>query len=84
MNSVAKTLGTKSAENSLGMRKETDSLGVVEVPVDKLWGAQTPLTRALQHWPCSHSKGDDYGLRDFEEGRRDRKPCRETTRRSSI
>jgi len=23
------------------MRKETDSLGVVEVPVDKLWGAQT-------------------------------------------
>jgi fumarate hydratase, class II len=22
------------------MRKETDSLGVVEVPADKLWGAQ--------------------------------------------
>jgi fumarate hydratase class II len=24
------------------IRKEADSLGVVEVPVDKLWGAQTP------------------------------------------
>jgi fumarate hydratase class II len=23
------------------VRKETDSLGVVEVPSDKLWGAQT-------------------------------------------
>jgi fumarate hydratase class II len=23
------------------LRKETDSLGVVEVPDDKLWGAQT-------------------------------------------
>jgi fumarate hydratase, class II len=25
----------------VGTRKETDSLGVVEVPADKLWGAQT-------------------------------------------
>jgi len=24
------------------IRKETDSLGVVEVPADKLWGARTP------------------------------------------
>src|SRR5262249_55866371 len=31
-----------------GMRKETDSLGVVEVPVDKLWGAQTQ--RSLEHF----------------------------------
>src|SRR5262249_44023386 len=29
-------------------RKETDSLGVVEVPADKLWGAQTQ--RSLQHF----------------------------------
>jgi fumarate hydratase, class II len=29
-----------------GMRKETDSLGAVEVPADKLWGAQTQ--RALE------------------------------------
>jgi fumarate hydratase, class II len=30
------------------MRKETDSLGTVEVPADKLWGAQTQ--RSLQHF----------------------------------
>src|SRR5262245_39524903 len=29
-------------------RKETDSLGVVEVPSDKLWGAQTQ--RSLEHF----------------------------------
>jgi fumarate hydratase, class II len=31
-----------------GMRKETDSLGIVEVPADKLWGAQTQ--RSLDHF----------------------------------
>src|SRR5258708_16883756 len=31
-----------------GMRKETDSLGVVEVPDGKLWGAQTQ--RSLEHF----------------------------------
>ena len=31
-----------------GTRKETDSLGVVEVPSDKLWGAQTQ--RSLEHF----------------------------------
>src|SRR5258706_14255288 len=30
------------------MRKETDSLGVVEVPANKLWGAQT--RRSLEHF----------------------------------
>ena len=30
------------------MRKETDSLGSVEVPADKLWGAQTQ--RSLEHF----------------------------------
>jgi fumarate hydratase class II len=30
------------------MRKETDSLGVVDVPEDKLWGAQTQ--RSLEHF----------------------------------
>ena len=30
------------------MRKETDSLGVVEVPADKLWGPQTQ--RSLEHF----------------------------------
>jgi fumarate hydratase, class II len=31
-----------------GMRRETDSLGVVEVPADRLWGAETQ--RALEHF----------------------------------
>ena len=34
------------------MRKETDSLGVVEVPADKLWGAQTQ--RSLEHFSVGH------------------------------
>ncbi len=34
------------------MRKETDSLGVVEVPADKLWGAQTQ--RSLEHFNIGH------------------------------
>jgi hypothetical protein len=36
-------------EDQMGdIRKETDSLGVVEVPADKLWGAQTQ--RSLEHF----------------------------------
>ena len=31
-----------------GIRKETDSLGEVQVPADKLWGAQTQ--RSLEHF----------------------------------
>jgi fumarate hydratase, class II len=31
-----------------GMRKETDSLGEVEVPADKLWGAETQ--RSIEHF----------------------------------
>ena len=34
--------------NNSDFRKETDSLGVVEVPDDKLWGAQTQ--RSLLHF----------------------------------
>ena len=33
---------------SAGFRKETDSLGEVDVPADKLWGAQTQ--RSLEHF----------------------------------
>ena len=32
----------------LGVRKETDSLGEVDVPAEKLWGAQTQ--RSLEHF----------------------------------
>src|SRR3954462_9548561 len=34
------------------VRRETDSMGVVEVPGDKLWGAQTQ--RSLQHFSIGH------------------------------
>jgi fumarate hydratase class II len=34
------------------VRSETDSLGVVEVPADKLWGAQTQ--RSLEHFSIGH------------------------------
>src|SRR5215469_12531813 len=36
----------------INMRKETDSLGMVEVPADKLWGAQTQ--RSLEHFSIGH------------------------------
>jgi fumarate hydratase, class II len=63
------------------MRKETDSLGVVEVPADKLWGAQTQ--RSLEHF----SIGQDLIPRemitacDTEEGRGHRQSCRQAARR---
>jgi fumarate hydratase class II len=38
----------KEKSNMNNMRQETDSLGVVEVPSDKLWGAQTQ--RSLEHF----------------------------------
>jgi fumarate hydratase class II len=34
------------------VRRETDSMGVVEVPADKLWGAQTQ--RSLEHFSIGH------------------------------
>ena len=36
------------------MRKEKDSLGEVEVPADRLWGAQTQ--RSLQNFPIGTEK----------------------------
>src|SRR3984957_10776579 len=36
----------------IGFRKETDSLGEVAVPADKLWGAQTQ--RSLEHFSIGH------------------------------
>src|ERR1700728_608870 len=36
----------------MGFRKETDSLGEVNVPSDKLWGAQTQ--RSLEHFSIGH------------------------------
>ena len=52
------------------VRKESDSLGVVEVAADKLWGAQTQ--RSLEHF----SIGKDLIPREMITG--DRKSvCRE-------
>src|SRR5215831_12225550 len=39
---------TTRTVNKTNMRKETDSLGEVNVPADKLWGAQTQ--RSLEHF----------------------------------
>ena len=59
----------------MGVRKETDSLGEVEVPSDKLWGAQTQ--RSLARTACNldtcsgrqrntststRRKGQDFGF----------------------
>jgi fumarate hydratase class II len=44
--SLVRDLGTTN------VRKETDSLGEVDVPADKLWGAQTQ--RSLEHFSIGH------------------------------
>jgi fumarate hydratase, class II len=40
--------------DATGMRKEFDSLGVVEVPADRYWGAQTQ--RSLEHFDIGHDR----------------------------
>jgi fumarate hydratase, class II len=40
--------------NVTGMRREFDSLGEVEVPADRYWGAQTQ--RSLEHFNIGHDK----------------------------
>ena len=40
--------------SATGMRKEFDSLGEVEVPADRYWGAQTQ--RSLQHFNIGHDR----------------------------
>ena len=39
---------------AVGIRKETDSLGEVEVPSENLWGAQTQ--RSLEHFSIGKVK----------------------------
>lgn len=36
------------------VRREKDSMGVIEVPADKLWGAQTQ--RSLEHFRIFHGE----------------------------
>jgi len=40
--------------DATGMRREFDSLGQVEVPADRYWGAQTQ--RSLQHFNIGHDR----------------------------
>ncbi len=47
-----KAMSVMNNEPLLAIRKETDSLGEVDVPADKLWGAQTQ--RSLQHFSIGH------------------------------
>ncbi len=58
-------------------RKETDSLGVVEVPADKLWGAQTQ--RSLEHF----SIGKDLMPREMITGYAILKKAAATANRAS-
>jgi fumarate hydratase class II len=46
------TMAAISNVTVIGFRKETDSLGEVNVPSDKLWGAQTQ--RSLEHFSIGH------------------------------
>src|SRR5689334_24262320 len=48
MGLLAKTGTTASGNNMADTRRETDSLGEVRVPADKLWGAETQ--RSLEHF----------------------------------
>src|SRR5262245_49389563 len=54
--------GNGKAQNITGFREETDSLGAVQVPADKLWGAQTQ--RSLEHF----SIGPDLMPREMIAG----------------
>jgi fumarate hydratase, class II len=45
-------MGANSKATAVSVRKETDSLGEVDVPAAKLWGAQTQ--RSLEHFSIGH------------------------------
>src|ERR1700744_5476025 len=48
MNTTATISTASTSQDDAHMRTETDSLGQVQVPADKLWGAQTQ--RSLEHF----------------------------------
>jgi fumarate hydratase class II len=51
---VADILDLPIGLHATGMRREFDSLGDVEVPADRYWGAQTQ--RSLQHFNIGHDR----------------------------
>ena len=53
-NEAPKILDLPIGLHATGMRREFDSLGDVEVPADRYWGAQTQ--RSLQHFNIGHDR----------------------------
>src|ERR1700726_1428574 len=53
-NEAPKILDLPIGLDATGMRKEFDSLGTVEVPADRYWGAQTE--RSLHHFNIGHDR----------------------------
>ena len=53
-NEAPKILDLPIGLSATGMRREFDSLGQVEVPADRYWGAQTQ--RSLQHFNIGHDR----------------------------
>ena len=51
---VPKVLDLPIGLDATGMRREFDSLGDVEVPANRYWGAQTQ--RSLQHFNIGHDR----------------------------
>jgi len=53
-NQTPKVLDIAIGLDATGMRREFDSLGQVEVPADRYWGAQTQ--RSLEHFNIGHDR----------------------------
>src|SRR5215469_7345649 len=53
-NNAPKILDLPIGLHATGMRREFDSLGTVEVPADRYWGAQTQ--RSLEHFNIGHDR----------------------------
>src|ERR1700679_2015617 len=67
------------------MRQESDGLGLVEVPADKLWGAQTQ--RSLEHFSIGADlipREMNHSLCHLEKCSCHREPRRQATRRSAV
>ena len=49
--------------NKVAVRIETDTMGEIEVPSDRLWGAQTQ--RSLEHFKIGHDRIDPAVIKGF-------------------
>jgi fumarate hydratase, class II len=49
-----KILDVPTGLGAIGMREEFDSLGTVEVPADRYWGAQTQ--RSMEHFNIGNDR----------------------------